>query len=179
MENEQVHPPEPGKKKSRTQTISIIVGVALFILGLSGILFPAFAGLHFSAVSSSIIAVAGGVLIYNGGFKDHSLNAFYCCLSFGLYFGILALLGLILGEPGMPNIGYLRMDKSLFTIIPNVLELGRLDQILYGILSVVLLGGAVDWWRQNTIRNHYVSRHPRRAHERPKQNQRRYAHTHR
>jgi hypothetical protein len=179
MENEHVHPPEPGKKKGRTQVISIFVGVALFILGLSGILFPAFAGLHFSAVSSSIIAVAGGVLIYNGGFKDHSLNAFYCCLGFGLYFGILALLGFMLGDPGMPNIGYLRMDKSLFIIVPNVLELGRLDQILYGVLSIILLGGAVDWWRQNSLRNHTIGQQPRHSHHRPKQNQRRYAQTHR
>lgn len=159
---EHPHPPEPGKTKGRTQVISIIVGVALFILGLSGILFPAFAGFHFSPLTSTIIAVAGATLLYNGGFKDNSLYAFFACLGFGLYFGILALLGFILGEPGMPSVGYLRMDPNLLTIIPNALELGWMDQVLYAILAAFLLAGAIDWRHQNKKRvTPYRSHHPR------------------
>lgn len=164
---EHPHPPEPGKTKGRTQVISIIVGAGLFILGLSGILFPAFAGLHFSPLTSTIIAVAGGTLLYNGGFKDNSLYAFFACLGFGAYFGILALLGFILGEPGMPTVGYLRMDPHLLRIIPNVLELGWMDQVLYAILAVILLAGAFDWRMQNKRRaTPYKSHHPRDRYQR-------------
>jgi hypothetical protein len=156
MQTEHPHPPEPGKPKGRTQVISIIVGFLLVVLGLAGILYPAIAGLHFSMLSATIVAIAGAALLYNGGFRDESMNAFFSCWIAGLYFGILAIMGFALGEPGIPSLGFQNPDTSLFVAIPQVLELGRTDQVLYLILSVILMGGAVDWWYQNLTR----SRHP-------------------
>ena len=81
-----IHAPETDEPKHSTQIISMFVGVILFIIGLSGILFPAFAGFHLSAVYSTIIAASGVILFYNG-YKNNSRDAFITCLFFTLFFG--------------------------------------------------------------------------------------------
>lgn len=153
MQSEQIHPPEPGQPKSFTQVISIIVGFVLFIIGLCGILFPAFAGLHLSIIHSVLIASAGVILFYYGGWLDDSFYAYYVCLGFGIFFGLLSAIGFTFGQPGMPTVGYLRMDSFLLRIIPGVQELGRTDHILNGVISLILLGGAIDWSRRHFQRN--------------------------
>lgn len=136
-------------EKHFTQIISLIVGVLLIIVGLAGILFPSFAGLHLSGPYSSIIAFSGVLLLYTG-YQNRSRDAFLCCLGFSLFYGLHALAGWILGEPGVPRVGYDQPDPKWLTIIPNIHELGRNDHILNTILSLVLMGGAIDWWRRHT-----------------------------
>lgn len=149
MEAEHVHPPEPGQPKNFTQVISLLVGAGLFILGLCGLLFNAFAGLHLSEVHSVIIAVSGVILFYNGYWKDDSYVAFYCCLSFGIFFGALAVFGFVLGSQGVPNVGFQKLDPFHWVIIENYQELGKADHVLNAVLSIVLMGGALDWSRRN------------------------------
>lgn len=144
-----IHGPGEGLPKSSTQTISMVVGWVLFIIGLCGILFSGFAGLHMGSLYSLIIAVSGGLLIYNG-YKNNSRDAFRCCLAFGIFYGLHALAGWILGAPGVPQVGHTEMDSNLLQIIPKFHELGRNDHILNTILSVVLMGGAIDWWRRHS-----------------------------
>ncbi|MFL5785785.1 MAG: hypothetical protein ACJ76H_14300 [Bacteriovoracaceae bacterium] len=139
------HPPAPGKKKNIPQTISIVVGFILFVLGAAGILYPSFAGLHLSVFNSLVLMVAGGTLMYNG-FKDSDRNAFLTCLCFGIFFGFNSFMGFVFGKPGTPTVGYHGADPELLRIIPNFSELGTLDHVLNGIIAVVLLGGAIDWW---------------------------------
>jgi phosphoglycerol transferase MdoB-like AlkP superfamily enzyme len=146
-----VHPPAPGKKKNTTQMISIIVGFVLFVLGLAGLLYPSFAGLHLSILHSLIISIAGGILFYSG-FTDNSLRAFLCCLGFGLFFGIYSIVGFTLGAPGVPTVGYRAWDPYYIVIIPGFQELGQIDHVLNGIISLVLLGGALDWFKRHTER---------------------------
>ncbi len=139
----------PDDEKHSTQIISMVVGVLLFVIGLAGILFSGFAGLHLSAPYSTIVA-GSGVLLFYSGYNNNSRDAFICCLGFTLFFGLHALAGWVLGEPGTPNVGFDRPDPKWLQIIPNFHELGRNDHILNTILSVVLFGGTVDWWRRHT-----------------------------
>ena len=149
--------------KHSTQIISLIVGGLLFVLGLAGILFSGFAGLHLSPIYSSIIAFAGGLLFYTG-YKNESRDAFLCCLGFSLFFGLHAVAGWVLGEPGTPQIGYDRPDTYWLVIIPRIHELGRTDHILNTILAFVLMGGAIDWWRRNQ-KGHGIFHLPHRHHD--------------
>lgn len=144
------HPPEPGKTKNFTQVISIIFGALLFILGLATLLYPAFAGLHISSIHALIISTAGGTLFYLGGFKDNAYQAYLCCLGLGVFFGVLSILGFLFGKSGVPTVGFKHTDKFLWAIIPGFQELGKNDHILAGIISLFLMGGAIDWLRRHT-----------------------------
>lgn len=150
MDNEvQTHSPGTGEPKHSTQIISMFVGGLLIIVGLAGILFEGFAGLHLSSPYSTIIAASGVLLMYNG-YQNNSRDAFICCLGFSIFYGLHALAGWIFGEPGVPRVGHDSVDPNWITIIPNFHELGRNDHILNTILALVLMGGAIDWWRRNT-----------------------------
>ena len=157
-------PPQAGKPKNITQTISLVVGFVLFVIGLAGLLYPSFAGLHLSVFHSTIIAIAGGTLIYNG-YKDNDRDAFLACLCFGAFFGFHAVAGFVFGRPGTPAVGYESPDPDLLRIIPNFSELGTLDHVMNGIIALVLLGGALDWWNVHRQRKH-GNRHDRRRRER-------------
>lgn len=146
--NERVNPPEGFKQRNFTQVISLLVGAALFVLGACGLLFPGFAGLHLGILHSLILAIAGGTLFYNGGWKDNSFYAFACCFGFGAFFGLLGLVGFIFGEPGTPSIGYVAYDPNLFVLIKGIAEYGRLDHIMNAIVGIILFGGALDWQRR-------------------------------
>lgn len=145
---EHISPPTGFKPRNFTQVISLIVGAALFVLGACGLLYPGFAGLHLGVFHSLIIAFAGGTLFYNGGWKDNSFYAFVCCLTFGVFFGLLGLLGFIFGKPGVPSIGFTEPDPNLFVLIKGIAEYGRLDHIMNAIVGIVLFGGALDWQRR-------------------------------
>ena len=149
METEHVHPPEPGKPKNFTQVISLLVGAALFILGLCGLLFNAFAGLHLSELHSLIIAFSGIVLFYQGYWQDDTYAAFYCCLGFGLFFGLMSVIGFTFGQEGIPNVGFQRLDPYHLVIWKNHQELGKADHVLNAIISIILMGGALDWSRRH------------------------------
>jgi hypothetical protein len=140
---------ESEEPKHSTQVISLFVGALLFIVGLSGILFEGFAGLHLNSIYSTIIAVSGALLFYTG-YKNKSLDAFLSCLFFSIFYGLQAIAGWVFGKPGVPSIGLDNFDQNWITFIPNVHELGRNDHILNSILSLVLLGGAIDWWRRHS-----------------------------
>lgn len=149
MVQENLHTPGEGQEKHSTQIISLFVGGILFIIGLSGILFSGFAGLHLSAPYSTIIALSGVLLFYTG-YKNNSRDAFICCLAFTIFFGLHAFAGWVFGQPGVPQVGFDKPDPKWLRIIPNVHELGRNDHILNTVLSLVLLGGTIDWFRRNT-----------------------------
>lgn len=157
MEQQHVHPPRQNRPKNFTQTISLMVGFVLFVIGLAGLLYPAFAGLHLSIFHSLVTATAGGMLFYNG-YKNVSRGAFYCCLGFGLYFGIMGIVGFMFGRPGVPSIGNETPDANLIRIVPNFQELGTTDHIMSLVIAVVLMGGAIDWWRRHSAGGSYRRR---------------------
>ena len=139
-----VHPPVQQAKKNTTQTISLIVGFLLFVLGLAGLLYPAFMGLHLSVVHSLIITAAGITLFYNG-YRSYSRGAYYACLGFGIFFALHAIAGFVFGVPGQPTVGFEKFDNHVLTVIPNYSVLGTTDHILHAVLGAFLLLGAYDW----------------------------------
>lgn len=151
MTTQHSSPPTEFKSRNFTQVISLLVGGALFVLGACGLLFPSFAGLHLGILHSLIIVAAGATLFYNGGWKDNGFYAFLCCFFFGAFFGLLGLLGFIMGSPGTPSIGYTKPDAHLFVLIKGIAEYGRLDHILNAFIGIILMGGALDWQRRGGL----------------------------
>ncbi len=145
------HPPEGVSPRNATQAISIGVGFLLFFLGLAGMLSSSFAGLHFGFMHAFIISCCGAILFYFG-YKDDSLNAFLCCVGFGLFLGSYSIIGFVLGEPGVPAIGHQAVDPYTIKIIPGFHEFGRTDHVLNGVIALVLLGGALDWAKVHSDR---------------------------
>ena len=152
MSEENVLRPEELQPKHSTQIISLIVGALLFILGLSGMLFSGFAGLHMGQLHSLFIVAAGAILFYTG-WKNNSQYAFMACFGFTIFFGLHAIAGFVFGHPGIPRVGFSAPDPLMLTIIPGFHELGRNDHILNLILSLVLFGGTVDWWRRHSTKS--------------------------
>ena len=144
-----LHSPGTGKAKNSTQIISMFVGGVLIILGLCGILFPAFAGLHLGPAYSFSILASGVLLMYTG-YKNNSRDAYLTTLGFAIFYGLHALVGWVFGSYGIPQVGYDRPDPDLVRIIPGFHEIGRTDHILNTVLTLVLAGGAFDWWRRHT-----------------------------
>lgn len=171
MEQE-LHSPGTGNPKNSTQIISMFVGGLLTVLGLSGLLYPAFAGLHLGVPYSFFVTVSGVMLLYNG-YKNNSRDAFLTTLFFSLFYGLHALAGWVLGDPGIPQVGFDRPDPLLVRIIPGFHEIGRTDHILNTVLGLVLAGGAFDWWRRHTdqrsvmrVIKEFIDEH-RQQHKRP------------
>lgn len=154
------HPPQAGKPKNITQTISIIVGFILCWISLAAIPLPSFAGLHLSVFHSTVMFIAGATLMYNG-WKDNDRTAFLACLLFGIYFGFQSVVGFMFGKPGIATVGQTGSDPDLLRIIPHFAELGTVDHVMNGIIAVVLLGGAADWWSIHHERRRW-NRHDRR-----------------
>lgn len=142
----QIHPPQPGKPKNTTQVMSMLVGFILCVIGAAGLLYPSFAGLHISILYGLILFAAGASLIRNGYYND-SWRSFQVCTAFGIFFGTLSIMGFVLGAPGEPSVGYLRTDPLLVKIIPGFQELGKSDHVLNGVIALLLLGGALDWFQ--------------------------------
>lgn len=142
------HPPSKEFQRNTTQTISLMMGFALFVLGLSGLLTPSFMGLHLSVLHSLIITAAGLSLFWNG-YRVNRRASFHTCLGFGTFFAVLSLAGFIFGRPGLPQVGLERVDDRLLRIIPGFHELATLDHMVHAVIAVMLLGGAYDWWRSH------------------------------
>ena len=139
------------EEKHSTQIISLIVGFLLFVMGLSGLLWSGFAGLHLGPIYSLLISISGALLFYNG-YNNNSRDAYICCLAFSIFYGLHALGGWIFGDTGVPRIGNETVDPLLIRIIPGIHELGKHDHVLNTILAIVLAGGAFDWRRRNQDR---------------------------
>lgn len=147
--NIHLHSPGEGRPKNSTQIISLGVGLVLIVLGLCGFLNPAFAGLHLGPLYSFSIFLSGILLTYNG-YRNNSRDAFVTTLGFSIFYGLHAIAGWILGSFGLPTVGNQTPAPNLLKIIPGFHEVARTDNILNTILTLVLAGGAFDWWRRRT-----------------------------
>lgn len=141
------HPPFLAHTRSTTQTISLVVGFFLFVLGLSGILFSGVGGFHIGWPYGLFIATAGA-LLFRSGQHNKGRMAFRTCLGFGVVFGLHALAGFILGTPGTPTVGFEGDEERLIRIIPGFHEQGTSDHVLNAVLCAFLLAGAYDWYHR-------------------------------
>lgn len=125
------------------KTICKLLGVVFLIVGLAGFVAPGLLGTHLSLLHNIVHIASGAVALYLG-FSGTLSAARMFCLAFGAVYLLLAILGFVLGSPGVPTMaGMASMgsDPNLWKVIPGQLELGRMDHIVHVLLGVVFLAG--------------------------------------
>lgn len=136
------------KKKVYTQTVSIVLGCVMIIIGLAGLLNPGFAGLHLSIMHSLVLCGTGALSIWTGVIED-TRKAYYTNLVLGVWYAVHAIAGYLMGDPGIPTVGWDAPDDLLIRIAPGFLELGRVDHILHTVLAIFFFSGAYSWMKSH------------------------------
>jgi hypothetical protein len=132
--------------KPYTQSISMVLGPVMIVIGLSGALDSQFMGLHLSFMHVLVLLSTGALALW-GSTREWKRVSFRIDLGLGIFYIIHAIVGFSLGRPGVPGVGYDAPDGLLIKIAPGFLELGTLDHILHGLLGVLFLTGAFSWYR--------------------------------
>lgn len=129
--------------RTLVQKICIAFGVGFIVIGLAGIMMPGMMGMHLS-MAHNLIHLASGALALWAGYAD-SRKAYTFCVLFGAVYGLLGILGFVIGQPGYPGVGHMEADGNLLRVIPNILEFGSSDHVVHILISAVLVTTAMVW----------------------------------
>ncbi|MCA1619231.1 MAG: DUF4383 domain-containing protein [Acidobacteria bacterium] len=128
------------------KTICKILGVVFILVGILGFLAPGMLGFHLNLAHNLIHLVSGAVALYFGFSATLSAARLFCIVS-GVVYGLLGLLGFLLGGGaahgvgGVPAAHHGATDSSLWTVLPGSLELASVDHIFHLLLAAVFLIG--------------------------------------
>ena len=125
-----------------TKTILDIIGTVFVVVGIAGFVSPGLAGTHLSTTHNVIHLVSGALALWFG-LKGTLNSARMFSWIFGIVYGLLGVAGMVLGQPGVATMHHMGTDPKLFTVIPNVLELGRNDHILHIVIGAVFIVAAL------------------------------------
>lgn len=134
--------------RSSIQKVCIGMGIAFVLAGLAGIIMPGFMGMHLSMLHN-VIHLASGALALWVGYSDRPRRAYNFALAFGTVYGLLGIVGFIVGQPGYPGVGHMAPDQNLLRVIPNVLEFGTSDHVVHILIASVLLLSAFGYKKRH------------------------------
>ena len=134
------------KKRTYAQKINISVGIVFIFLGAVGLLYPGFAGGHFS-LTMNFLHILSGLIAFSMGTAKQKIYAYWFCIAGLVFTGMLGIAGLVLGEPGMPTVGFSGQDPMLWVLLPKLIELGVVDHVINLVLGGVFLSGVVSYRR--------------------------------
>ena len=107
------------------KTIASLVGVVFILVGIVGFLQPHLLGAHLGTVHNVIHLVSGAVSLYFGT-KGTLGQARTFCIVFGLVYGLLGVVGFVVGELSLPG----------------PLMLGKIDHCIHVLIALLyLIGG--------------------------------------
>lgn len=129
------------------QTICIVLGITFILIGFVGVLMPRLLGMHLSMLHNLLQIISGSIALWCG--FTSSNRAILYSLLFGAGYGFLGIAGFVFGVPGYPGFGNMEADQNLFVIIPNFLELGTMDHIIYLLIGTFLLLTAFTFRKEN------------------------------
>src|SRR5437868_4875216 len=107
------------------KTIASIVGVVFILVGIVGFAKHDLLGAHLSTVHNVIHLVSGALSLYFGA-KGTLGQARTFCIIFGIVYGLLGVVGLVMGELTLPG-----------------LMLGKVDHYIHIAIGVLYLIGGV------------------------------------
>lgn len=134
--------------RSSIQKVCIIMGALFVLVGVAGIVMPGMLGMHLS-MSHNLIHLVTGALALAMGYSDSSRKAYTFAVAFGAVYGLLGIIGFVVGQPGYPGVGHMEADQNLLRVIPNVLEFGTMDHGVHILLSSIFLFSAYAWKKRN------------------------------
>jgi hypothetical protein len=115
------------------KTMATILGAGFLLVGIVGFIAPELMGMHLHTAHNIVHLVSGALALWVGLAGSHSAARSFCFF-FGLVYGLLGVLGFLLGDPG---------SDRMFTVIPDQLMLGRMDHIVHIVLGALFLIGAL------------------------------------
>lgn len=115
------------------KTIATILGTAFVLVGILGFIAPDMMGMHLSLAHNIVHLVSGALALYFGLAGTHAAARSFCIV-FGVVYGLLGLLGFVMGHPG---------PDRMLTVIPDQLMLGRMDHIVHIVLGALFLIGGL------------------------------------
>ncbi len=126
------------------KTIATVLGAGFLLVGLVGFVAPGLLGMHLSVTHDIVHLVSGAASLYFG-LKGTMSQARMFCLVFGAVYALLGVLGFVLGDTGTVTAGMPGMspDPNLWKVLPDVLELGRMDHIVHILLGAIYLVGGL------------------------------------
>ena len=111
--------------------IATILGAVFLLVGIIGFVMPTLLGAHLSLAHNIIHLVSGAVSLWLG-LKGTPSGAKTFCLVFGVVYGLLGVVGFLMGTG----------DDRLFTVIPDQLVLGTMDHLIHIAFGIIyLIGG--------------------------------------
>src|SRR3989338_6312926 len=122
---------------SIARKICVGAGTVFLVLGLLGFVVPAMWGAHINLAHNLIHIVTGIVSLWIGYLAtDRTVREFNAV--FGAFYGLLGVLGFLVGEPMVASTPMVMDDNYLLVIWPNVLELGAADHAFHLIVGAIL-----------------------------------------
>jgi hypothetical protein len=114
------------------KTIATILGAGFLLVGIIGFAAPDLMGMHLSMAHNIVHLASGALALYIGIAGSYGAARSFCFF-FGLVYGLLGVLGFLMGAG----------PDRMFTIIPDQLMLGRMDHIIHIVLGGLFLIGAL------------------------------------
>src|SRR5262245_32228927 len=129
--------------------VAITLGTVFILVGLVGYAFPGLLHAHLS-VAHNWIHLASGTLALILGLAGTLGAVRSFNVIFGAVYGLLGVVGFLLGQPGAATVGDMGSDNRLWALIPGVLELGTMDHLIHVLVGAVfLLGGIAGFYAPN------------------------------
>jgi hypothetical protein len=125
------------------QGFSMELGFVMILIALSGLFWPQFLNLNLSVMHCLVLAVSGILGIWCG-LTMNRRTTFYTTLGLGIFFLLNSVLGILVGEPGATQFGFFS-NGDIRSMAPGFLELGTLDHMMHGILSIAFFWDAFLW----------------------------------
>src|SRR2546423_13886229 len=122
------------------KTVAKLLGIVFILVGLCGFIMPGFLGSHLSLTHNLVHIISGAIALYFG-FAGSLSGARMFCIIFGLVYGLLGVVGFLLGKPGPPPMPGMMGSNHLWTVIPGALVLGSRDHVIHILLGVLFLIG--------------------------------------
>jgi hypothetical protein len=124
------------------KTIATILGIGFLLVGVLGFLAPGMLGMHLSTTHNLVHLVTGAVSLYFGLAATLSAARLFD-IAFGAVYGLLGVLGFLLGSQGAPHGVPGPPDARLWSVIPGAFEVGTADHVVHILLGLVYLVGGL------------------------------------
>ena len=128
------------------KTICKLLGVVFILVGIVGFLAPGLLGMHLGTAHNLVHLISGALALYFGFAATVSAARLFCII-FGVVYGLLGLLGFLLGGTaahgvgGVPAAHHGATDSRLWAVLPGTLELATVDHVVHLLLAVLFLVG--------------------------------------
>ncbi|MBO9667210.1 MAG: DUF4383 domain-containing protein [Bdellovibrio sp.] len=135
------------ERRTYARETCVILGVLLMTVGLVGFVMDNFLDAHLSYAHNVVHLLSGALAVWFGTKSEIAAKRY--AYIFGSIYGLLGVLGFVVGVPGRPSMGALAEDRFLWRIVPEKLEFASRDHIIHLILGAVfLLSGLILFRRK-------------------------------